>query len=231
MWANVQSDDHPAEYRWRPLFNAAVWLTPSTRVPCSNAAKTRNPLKLAGVPQANETISAASRPKFTILQGHVGQLLLLNKFFSDCRYVPQLQKYSPTKWCDGAQMAIFWVLHFQRAACSMFQTCILNSHQVTPCVEVWQTSTLRPLRLGEEKRKKEEERNHRAKNIMACLLHNQVVTLFVSPHSVAEKFITTMLFGSVLVAFLLKQNFPGGRKQQHKCARKQKGLPNCSATL
>jgi len=28
-----------------------VWLTPTTRVPCSNAAKTRNPLKLAGVPQ------------------------------------------------------------------------------------------------------------------------------------------------------------------------------------
>jgi len=36
-------------------------------VPCSNAAKMRNPLKLAGVPQTNETISAASRPKFTIL--------------------------------------------------------------------------------------------------------------------------------------------------------------------
>ena len=28
-----------------------VWLTPTTRVPCSNAAKTRNPLKFAGLPQ------------------------------------------------------------------------------------------------------------------------------------------------------------------------------------
>jgi len=28
-----------------------VWVTPTTRVPCSNAAKTRNPLKCAGVPQ------------------------------------------------------------------------------------------------------------------------------------------------------------------------------------
>ena len=28
-----------------------VWLTPTTRVPCTNAAKMRNPLKLAGVPQ------------------------------------------------------------------------------------------------------------------------------------------------------------------------------------
>ena len=88
MWANAQPDGRPAEYRWRPLLNAAVWLTPTTRVPCSNAAKTKNPLKLAGLPQTNEMISAASRPKFTILWGHLEEILLLNKFFSDCRYVP-----------------------------------------------------------------------------------------------------------------------------------------------
>jgi len=36
-------------------------------MPRSNAAKTRNQLKCGGVPQTNETISAASGPKFTIL--------------------------------------------------------------------------------------------------------------------------------------------------------------------
>ena len=36
-------------------------------MPCSNAAKTRNPLKFAGVPQTRQQISAVSRPKFTIL--------------------------------------------------------------------------------------------------------------------------------------------------------------------
>jgi len=55
MWANAERDGHPVEYRWRPLLNAAVWLTLTTRVPCSNAAKMRNPLKLPGVPQTNET--------------------------------------------------------------------------------------------------------------------------------------------------------------------------------
>ena len=60
MWANAQRDVRSAEYTRRPLFNAAVWL-------CNNAAKTRNPLKFVGVPQTNETISAASGPKFTIL--------------------------------------------------------------------------------------------------------------------------------------------------------------------
>jgi len=60
MWANAQRDGRPAECRWRPLLNTAVML-------CSNAAKKRNPLKFVGVPQTNETISAASGPKFTIL--------------------------------------------------------------------------------------------------------------------------------------------------------------------
>jgi len=60
MWASAQRDGRPAEYRWRRLFNATVWL-------CSNAAKTRNPLEFAGVPQTNEMISAASKPKFAIL--------------------------------------------------------------------------------------------------------------------------------------------------------------------
>jgi len=49
-----------------PNIRGALCSTPQnladvhTRVPCSNAAKTRNPLKFAGVPQTNETISAAS---------------------------------------------------------------------------------------------------------------------------------------------------------------------------
>ena len=56
MWANAQLAGRSVEYRWCPLFNTAVWLTPTTRVPCSNAAKMRNPLKLLGVPQTNERI-------------------------------------------------------------------------------------------------------------------------------------------------------------------------------
>jgi len=46
------------------------------KVPCSNAAKMRNPLKFAGVPQTGKPISAASGPKFTILSGHVEEVLL-----------------------------------------------------------------------------------------------------------------------------------------------------------
>jgi len=67
--------------------------------------------------------------------------LLFNKFFSDCRYMPYLRRYSPTKLCDGAEMAIFCILYFQQATCSTFQTC-----------------NKRLLRLGEEKKKEERRR-------------------------------------------------------------------------
>jgi len=90
MWADAQRAGCPAEYRWRPLINAAKFGSRPI-LECaaySNDAKTRKPLKLAGVPQSNEKISAASTPKFIILWGHVEEIYLLKKFFSDCRYVP-----------------------------------------------------------------------------------------------------------------------------------------------
>jgi len=40
-----------------------------------------NPLKFAGVPQTTKLVSAASGPKFTVLWGHVEDILLLNRFF------------------------------------------------------------------------------------------------------------------------------------------------------
>jgi len=63
MWANAQRDGRPAEHKWRPLFNAAKFAADARyHMPCSNAAKTRKLLKVAGVPQTPETISAASGP-------------------------------------------------------------------------------------------------------------------------------------------------------------------------
>ena len=68
-----------------PNIGGALCSTPHS---LANAAKTRKPLKLSGVPQTTERISAVSEPKFAILWGHVEDTLLFNKFFSDCRYMP-----------------------------------------------------------------------------------------------------------------------------------------------
>ena len=65
----------------RSVQRRKVWLMPTAEVPCINAAKTWNPLKLAGVPQNTGPISAVSGPKFTLLWGHLEEILLLNKFF------------------------------------------------------------------------------------------------------------------------------------------------------
>ena len=76
-------------------------------MPCSNAAKTRNPLNFAGVPQSTGPISAVSGPKFTILWEHVEEILLLNSFFSTIDTCISCEDIARQRLCDGAQMAIF----------------------------------------------------------------------------------------------------------------------------
>ena len=77
MWANAQRDG-------RPSIGGALCSTPQSLANahyymlCSNAAKTRKPLKVAGVAQLPKR---SSGPKFTILWAHVEEILLLNKFF------------------------------------------------------------------------------------------------------------------------------------------------------
>jgi len=82
-----------------------VWLTPTTRVPCSNAAKTRKPLKLDGVPLTCQQISAVSSPNFTILSGHVEEVLMFNKFvFFRLSIHASAAKVQPDKivqWCQN----------------------------------------------------------------------------------------------------------------------------------
>ena len=100
---------------------------------------------------------------------------MLNKFFSDCRYMPYLRRHSLTKLWDGAQMAIFGDFFasciYSEPRAAHFRPTFKIRTRATPCVEVWQTSNLQPLRLGEERKKEEdrkkkekkEERNYRAK--------------------------------------------------------------------
>jgi len=119
MWANGQRDSRPSYYRWRPLLNAVVWLTPTTSVSCSNAAKTRNPLKFSGVPQTRQQISAASRPKFTVLRGHVQEVSVFNKFFFRLSIYALAAKIQPDKvarWCQIGDFFASCICSEQRAA-------------------------------------------------------------------------------------------------------------------
>jgi len=81
MWANAQRDgalpNIGGALRSMPQCLAAA----TTRVPCSNAAKTWNLCKFVEVPQTNEPISAASGPKFTIFKDRWGRYCCLTSFF------------------------------------------------------------------------------------------------------------------------------------------------------
>jgi len=81
MWADANVMATLANIGGASIPHHKVWLMPTAGVPCSNTAKMRNLLKLAGLPHTNEMILAASGPKFAILSGRVDEVLLLNKFF------------------------------------------------------------------------------------------------------------------------------------------------------
>ena len=101
-------------------------------MPCSNAAKTRKPLKVAGVPQTPETISALVGRSSPYCEDTWRRYCCLTSFFpivdtclswedialQSCGMVPRWRFFC----------VIFASCIFQRATCSTFQTCILNSH-------------------------------------------------------------------------------------------------------
>ena len=128
-----------------------VWLTPTTRVPCSNAAKTRNPLKFAGMPQTTGPISAVSGPKFAILWGHVEEILLLKSFFPIVNTCFSCEDIARQSYAMVHRWRFFASCIFSEPHAARLRPASLICTKATPCVEVWQTSSLRRLRLGKEK--------------------------------------------------------------------------------
>jgi len=111
--------------------------------------------------------------------GHVEDILQFNNFVSIVDTYSLVAKYSATndkvvRWCpDGEFLAIFCVLHFQRAACSTFQTCILNSHYShTMCRNMVDIQ----FPTAENRRGiKEERRNHRTKILWLALFNRAAI--------------------------------------------------------
>ena len=128
MWAYAQHDGRPAEYRWRPLFNAAKFgWRPLLECRAVTLPRSETRWNFAVVPQTRQQILAVGRPKFTVLSGRVEDVLLFNTFFlivDACLSSEDIAREICTmmpKW------RFFCVLYLQWATCSTFQTCILNS--------------------------------------------------------------------------------------------------------
>ena len=107
MWANAQRDGRPAQYRWRPLFNAAKFgWRPLLECRAVTLPRRETRWNLQGCPKLanrSQPLGGRSSPYYEDTWGRYRCLT----GFSDCRYMPQLWRYSPTELCDGAKMAIF----------------------------------------------------------------------------------------------------------------------------
>jgi len=116
-----------------------VWLTPTTRVPCSNTAKMQNQLKFAGCPKLMNRTQPLVGLSSPYCEDMWGRYCCLTSFFFDCRYVPQLRRYSPTKLRDGAQMANFWQVFasciFTEPRAARFRPASEICTKATPSVE------------------------------------------------------------------------------------------------
>ena len=149
------------------LPNGALCSTPqslanNTRVPCSNDAKTRNLMGCPKLTKRSQTLVGRSSPYYgdrwrryccLIIFPIVDMCISCEDIAQQsCAMVPRRRFFDD--FISSEPRAV----HFSRT-------------KATPCVEVWQTSNLRRLRLGEEKEEEEEEeegQKPQCKNIMVC---------------------------------------------------------------
>ena len=87
------------------------------------------------------------------------EISLLTSFFPDCRYMPQLRRYSPTNLSDGAKMAIFLcpvfsASHVQHISDMHSKFALIKGHTMCAGSMVDIKSTAAEIRRG--KKKKEE---------------------------------------------------------------------------
>jgi len=130
MWANTQRDGRPAEHRWRPLFHAAKFdWRPLLECRAVTLPRCETRWNLQGCPKlanGSQPLVGQSSPYYQDMQRRYCCLasffFLIVDICLSCEDIVQQSCMMVPRW------HIFWVLHFQRATCSTFQTCILNSH-------------------------------------------------------------------------------------------------------
>ena len=132
MWANAQRDGCPAEHKWHPLFNAAKFgwhpLFDCRAVTLPRRERRWNWL---GCPKLVNRSQPQVGRSSSYCEDVWRTYCCLTSFFPtvdtclSCEDIARQSRVMVPRW---RFLGLFLALHFQRAACSMFQTCILNSH-------------------------------------------------------------------------------------------------------
>jgi len=128
MSANAQRDGRPAEYRWRPLFNAAKFgWRPLLQCRAVMLPRHETRSNLLGCPKLanrSQPLVGRSSPYY---ENTWKRYCCLISFFRLSMHA-LFAKIQPNKVVRLCRNGDFLRPVFQWAACSSFQTCILNSH-------------------------------------------------------------------------------------------------------
>jgi len=130
-------------------------------MPCSNAAKTRKPLKVAGVPKLPkrfQPLVGRRSPYSGYMWKRYCCLTSIFPIVDKCLSCEDIARQSCAmvpRWRFFASFLhpVFSASHVQYIS-DLHSKFALRPHH---CVELWQTFNLRPLRLGEEIKKKKKE--------------------------------------------------------------------------
>jgi len=134
MWANAQRDDRRAEYRWRPLFNAAKFgWRPILECCAVTLPRRETRWNLQGCPKLSDRSQPLVGWSSPYCENMWRRYCSLTSFPNvdtclSCKDIARVPD-KVVRWCpDGDFLTTFCVLYLQRTRCSTFQTCILNSH-------------------------------------------------------------------------------------------------------
>ena len=132
MWANAQCDGRPAKHRWRPLFNVAKFgwrpLLECCAVTLPRRETRWNYLGCPKLTNRSQPLVGRSSPYYEDMWRRHCCLTSFFPIVDTCLHCEDIAWQSCVMVPRWRFLATFCVLCFQRAACSRFQTCILNSH-------------------------------------------------------------------------------------------------------
>jgi len=160
MLANAQHYGRPAKCRWRPLFNATNFgWRPVLECHAVTLPRRETCWNLLGCPKLTNRSQPLVGWSSSYCEDICGRHCCLTSFFPivdtclSCEDIAQQCFAMVPRWQIFGD---FCVLHFQRAACSTFQTCILNSHWGhTTCRSMVDIqSVTAEIRRGKKRRKK-----------------------------------------------------------------------------
>ena len=152
MWVNAQRDGRPAEYRRRPLFNAAKFgWCPLLECRAVTLPRRETRWKVLGcskLANRSQTLMGRGSPYYDVCC-----LTIFFPIVDTCLSCEDIARQICAMVLRWRIWRFFGSCVSSEPRAAHFRPAFQIRTKATLCVEVWQTFNLRRLRLGEEKRR------------------------------------------------------------------------------